>query len=38
MFNACGESYESLLPYAVKIYFDGAALPTVNLEGLLKTK
>jgi hypothetical protein len=38
MFNACGESYESLLPYAVTIDFDGVALRTVNLEGLLKTK
>jgi len=38
MFKACGESYESLLPYAVTIDFDGVALRTVNLEGLLKTK
>ena len=38
MFNACGESYESLLPYAVTIDFDGVALRTVSLEGLLKTK
>lgn len=38
MFNACGESFESLLPYAVTIDFDGVPLRTVNLEGLLKTK
>jgi len=38
MFNACGESYESLLPYAVTIDFDGVPLRTLNLEGLLKTK
>ncbi len=38
MFNACGESYQSLLPYAVTIDFDGVPLRTVTLEGLLKTK
>jgi hypothetical protein len=38
MFNACGESYESLQPYAVTVDFDGVPLRTVNLEGLLKTK
>jgi predicted nucleotidyltransferase len=38
MFNACGESYQSLLPYAVTIDFDGIPLRTVTLEGLLKTK
>ena len=38
MFNACGESYESLLPYAVTIDFDGIPLRTVSLQGLLKTK
>ena len=38
MFSACGESFESLLPYAVTIDFDGVPLRTVNLEGLLKTK
>ncbi len=38
MFNACGESFESLQPYAVTIDFDGVLLRTVNLEGLLKTK
>lgn len=38
MFNACGESYDSLQPYAVTIDFDGVPLRTVNLEGLLRTK
>ena len=38
LFNACGESYESLLPYAVTLDFDGIPLRTVNLEGLLRTK
>ena len=38
MFNACGESYESLLPYAVTIDFDGVPVHTLNIEGLLKTK
>ena len=38
MFNACGETFESLQPHAVTIDFDGVPLKTVNLEGLLKTK
>ena len=38
MFSACGETYESLLPYAVTIDFDGVPVRTLNLEGLLKTK
>ena len=38
MFNACGESYESLLPYSVTLDFEGVPLHTVNLEGLLRTK
>lgn len=38
MFNACGETYESLLPYAVTIDFEGVAVRTLNLEGLLRTK
>ena len=38
MFTACGETFESLQPYAVTIDFDGVPLKTVNLEGLLKTK
>ena len=38
MFSACGETYESLLPYAVTIDFDNIPVRTLNLEGLLKTK
>ena len=38
MFNACGETYESLLPYAITIDFDGIPIRTLSLEGLLKTK
>lgn len=38
MFNACGETYESLLPYAVTIDFEGVPVRTLSLEGLLKTK
>lgn len=38
MFNACGESYESLLPYAVTVDLDGVPVRTLTLEGLLKTK
>ncbi len=38
MFNACGESYESLQPYAVTVDLEGVPLRTINLEGLLKTK
>ncbi|MGQ0655866.1 MAG: nucleotidyl transferase AbiEii/AbiGii toxin family protein [Betaproteobacteria bacterium] len=38
MFNACGESYESLLPHAMTIDLDGVPVHTLNLEGLLKTK
>ena len=38
MFNACGESYDSLLPYPVTIDFDGVPVHTLNIEGLLKTK
>ena len=38
MFNACGETYQSLLPYAQTIDFEGVPVRTLNLEGLLKTK
>ena len=38
MFNACGETYQSLLPFAVTIDFDGVPVQTLSLEGLLKTK
>jgi hypothetical protein len=37
MFNAAGETYESLLPYAVTIDFEGVPIRTLSLEGLLKT-
>ena len=38
MFNACGETYESLQPHAVSIDFEGVPVRTLDLEGLLKTK
>lgn len=38
MFSACGESLDSLRPHIVSIDFDGVAVRTLNLEGLLKTK
>ena len=38
MFNACGESYDSLQPYVVSIDFEGVQVRTLNIEGLLKTK
>ena len=38
MFNACGETYETLLPHAITIDFDGVPVRTLNIEGLLKTK
>lgn len=38
MFDASGESYDSLLPYAITIDFDGIPVRTLSLEGLLKTK
>ena len=38
MFNACGETYESLLPHAAVINFEGVPVHTLDLEGLLKTK
>ncbi len=38
MFNACGETYESLLPHAVTLDFDGIPVRTLDVEGLLKTK
>lgn len=38
MFNACGETYESLQPFAEIIELDEIQIHTVNLEGLLKTK
>lgn len=39
MFNACGESYESLRPYARTVTFDdGTEMKTLDLDGLLRTK
>lgn len=38
LFNACGETYESLLPHAQTIDLDGVAIRTIDLEGMLKTK
>lgn len=38
MFKACGETYDSLLPYAKTIELDGVPIVTVTLEGLLRTK
>ncbi len=39
MFNACGESYETLLPFRRTVVLDdGTPVHTVDLEGLLKTK
>lgn len=39
MFNACGETYASLLPHAqTAMLEDGTPARTVDLEGLLKTK
>ena len=38
LFNACGETYDSLLPHATTIDLDGVPVRTLNIEGLLKTK
>lgn len=39
MFNACGESYQSLLPHLrVVTLEDGTPVRTVDMAGLLKTK
>ncbi len=38
MFNACGETYESLQPYREIADLDGIPVPTLPLEGLLRTK
>jgi predicted nucleotidyltransferase len=38
MFNASGETYESLKSHAQIIDLDGLLVQTVDLEGLLKTK
>ena len=38
MFNACGESFESLLPFRQSIDLDGVEIQSISMEGLLKTK
>ena len=38
MFNACGQSFDSLRPHAITIDFEGVPVRTLDLEGLLKTK
>jgi predicted nucleotidyltransferase len=38
MFNACGETYETLERYREVIDLDGIPVNTVSLEGLLRTK
>ncbi len=38
MFNACGETLETLESHTVTIDFDGVPVRTLGLEGLLKTK
>jgi len=38
MFNACGETFDSMVEYTEDIDLDGIPVKTLNLEGLLKTK
>ncbi|MBI4754634.1 MAG: hypothetical protein HY778_04270 [Betaproteobacteria bacterium] len=38
LFNACGETYETLAKYLEIVNLDGIPLRTVSLEGLLRTK
>ena len=38
LFNACGETYETLQQYAETIGLDDVLVRTVDLEGLLRTK
>jgi len=38
MFNAAGETFETLEPFSEIIDLDGVPVRTVNLEGLLRTK
>ncbi len=38
MFNAGGETYESLKPHAVTMDLDGVPVRTLDVAGLLKTK
>jgi predicted nucleotidyltransferase len=38
LFNACGQTYETLQQYAETIDIDGIPVHTINLQGLLLTK
>lgn len=38
MFNACGETYESLRPHATTVYIEEIPVRTIDLQGLLLTK
>ena len=38
MFNAAGETFETLEQFAETIELDGVPVRTINLEGLLRTK
>lgn len=38
LFNACGETFESLQPHIVTIDLDGIPVRTLDIEGMLKTK
>ena len=38
LFKTCGETFETLKPYAQTIDLDGIPVHTLNLEGLLLTK
>lgn len=38
VFRTCGETFESLKPFATTIDLEGVPVRTVNLEGLLRTK
>ncbi|MCL2160269.1 MAG: hypothetical protein FWH56_00045 [Betaproteobacteria bacterium] len=38
MFNACGETFETLKEYAQTIDLEGVPVRTLNLEGLIHTK
>lgn len=38
LLNACGETFDSLVPFAETVDVDGIPVRTVNLEGLLRTK
>ncbi|MGV8935273.1 MAG: hypothetical protein ACOH1I_11645 [Gallionellaceae bacterium] len=38
LFAANGETYESLQPFIRKIEIDGVTIPTLDIDGLLKTK